>query len=163
MAVKTSIGIISDTHKIVHPRVFEVFKNVDQIWHAGDIGREDVITELSTIAPVTAVYGNSDSFPLVTKFLDEEKIQLYSFKFFLVHKFMSHRFERIISTKWEEDAVYNAIIFGHTHQPLIHRANGVLYFNPGSCRYPRFSKIKTVGILTINKNNQLLPEIISLS
>lgn len=163
MGVKTTIGIISDTHDIVHPDVFEAFENVDQIWHAGDIGHEDVISELSSIAPVMAVHGNSDTFPVVSTFPNEKIIQFNSLNFYLVHKFMSHRFERIVDTDWKEDINYHAIIFGHTHQPLIHRANGVLYFNPGSCRYPRYSKTKTVGLLTIDEKNRIQPEIIPLS
>lgn len=162
MTVKAKIGVISDTHEIVHPHVFEIFRDVDQIWHAGDIGREDVITELSAIAPVIAVHGNSDTYPIFNKYLNEEFIQLFSMNFYLTHKFMSHRFERIVLSTWEDDAIYNAVIYGHTHQPLIHRANGVLYFNPGSCRFPRYSKTKTAGILTIDDDYHLHPEIIAL-
>ena len=53
------LGIISDTHGLLRPQVFEVFREVDLILHAGDVG-EGVLVELSTIAPILAVRGNTD-------------------------------------------------------------------------------------------------------
>jgi hypothetical protein len=54
------IGLLSDTHGWLNPRILTHFKNVDQIWHAGDIGSFDVIQQLEKLAPVKAVYGNID-------------------------------------------------------------------------------------------------------
>ena len=57
----TRIGILSDTHGLLDKRVFEHFKEVDEIWHAGDIGSEDVLRRLREFKPTRAVYGNMDS------------------------------------------------------------------------------------------------------
>jgi hypothetical protein len=57
----TTIGVISDTHGYVDPRVFELFAGVDHILHAGDIGPPGVVLQLERIAPVTAVRGNCDA------------------------------------------------------------------------------------------------------
>ncbi len=57
----TRIGILSDTHGLLDKRVFEHFKDVDEIWHAGDIGSEDVLRRLREFKPTRAVYGNMDS------------------------------------------------------------------------------------------------------
>ena len=54
------LGIIADTHGLLRPEVFDVFGEVDHILHAGDIGSLDLLRELEAIAPVTAVYGNTD-------------------------------------------------------------------------------------------------------
>jgi len=54
------LGVISDTHGLLRPEVFEVFKEVDHILHAGDVGKPEILIELEAIAPVTAVYGNVD-------------------------------------------------------------------------------------------------------
>ncbi len=54
------IGILSDTHGWLNPKVFDFFKHCDEIWHAGDIGSTDIIDELNLIAPVKAVLGNCD-------------------------------------------------------------------------------------------------------
>ena len=56
------IGVISDTHGWVDPAVYEHFAGVDEIWHAGDAGNIDVITELESFRPLKAVWGNCDDF-----------------------------------------------------------------------------------------------------
>ena len=65
------IGLISDTHGLLRPAVFEALKGVDLILHAGDVG-EGVLPELETIAPVRAVRGNTDppGFPGVSAAID---------------------------------------------------------------------------------------------
>lgn len=57
----TRIGVLSDTHGLLDKRVFEHFKDVNEIWHAGDIGSEDVLRRLREFKPTRAVYGNMDS------------------------------------------------------------------------------------------------------
>ena len=57
----TRIGVLSDTHGLLDARVFEHFKDVDEIWHAGDIGSEDVLRRLREFKPTRAVFGNMDS------------------------------------------------------------------------------------------------------
>src|SRR5258707_7763542 len=54
------LGIISDTHGLLRPEVFEVFEDVDHILHGGDVGKLEVLADLETLAPVTAGYGNTD-------------------------------------------------------------------------------------------------------
>ena len=57
----TRIGVLSDTHGLLDKRVLEHFKDVDEIWHAGEIGSEDVLRRLREFKPTRAVYGNMDS------------------------------------------------------------------------------------------------------
>ena len=57
----TKIGLISDTHGLLDKRVFEHFKEVDEIWHAGDIGSIEVLQALREFKPTRAVFGNMDS------------------------------------------------------------------------------------------------------
>lgn len=57
----TRIGLLSDTHGYLDPRVLEHFSNVDEIWHAGDIGSTMVLQHLREFKPTRAVYGNMDS------------------------------------------------------------------------------------------------------
>lgn len=57
----THIGVLSDTHGLLDKRIFEHFKDVDEIWHAGDIGSEEVLRRLREFKPTRAVYGNMDS------------------------------------------------------------------------------------------------------
>ena len=57
----TRIGVLSDTHGLLDKRVLEHFKDVDEIWHAGDIGSDEVLRKLRAFKPTRAVYGNMDS------------------------------------------------------------------------------------------------------
>lgn len=57
----TRIGVLSDTHGYLDPRVLGHFANVDEIWHAGDIGSGMVLQHLREFKPTRAVYGNMDS------------------------------------------------------------------------------------------------------
>jgi len=58
------LGVIADTHGLLRPEVFQAFAKVDHILHAGDVGPPDLLTELEALAPVTAVYGNTDGMEL---------------------------------------------------------------------------------------------------
>ncbi len=57
----TRIGILSDTHGLLDKRVLEHFSEVDEIWHAGDIGTTEVLQTLREFKPTRAVFGNCDS------------------------------------------------------------------------------------------------------
>src|SRR6185436_8015579 len=76
------IGLISDTHNYLDPRVPKLFEGVDHILHAGDVGLSALIVELEQIAPVTAVVGNTDEgLPL----RETESVTLGGKKFLLHH------------------------------------------------------------------------------
>ena len=78
------IGVISDTHGLLRPEVFEAFKSVDHILHSGDIGGEDVLDELRAIAPVTACAGNVDGFRC-GEARETARAAFGGFRFLLVH------------------------------------------------------------------------------
>jgi len=145
-------GIISDTHGRVPEQVFTYFKHVDRIIHAGDVGEEQVLTELETLAPVTAVYGNVDTFPLVSKL---ERVRFFSLG--KIHFCLTH----IISTPkafsyelFKMKRVVQVVIFGHTHIAEKTEHNGVLFVNPGSASQPKYGKQKSIALMEIT-NDQL--------
>ena len=76
------IGVISDTHNFLDPKIAELFSGVGHILHAGDIGNTSIISELEEIAPVTAVYGNTD---MGLPFEETEGIELGTRKFLIHH------------------------------------------------------------------------------
>ena len=76
------IGVISDTHDHLDPKIFELFAGVDHILHGGDIGMPAIIMDLEAIAPVTAVLGNNDS---SSKFRETETVLLAGRKFLIHH------------------------------------------------------------------------------
>lgn len=140
------IGLISDTHGYLDPRVAKIFTGVDHILHAGDIGPDLIIHELSVIAPVTAVLGNNDDSP---SFRLTETASLGG-KRFLVHHIVSprelHPDLKILIARQSP----HAVIFGHSHKPFSEIIHGVHYLNPGYAGKPRFNQPRTVAVLEVD-------------
>ena len=155
------LGVISDTHGMLRPEVFEVFREVDHILHGGDIGRWDLIVELQTIAPVTAVYGNTDGFDIRSKVPQVAEVELEGFPIIVTH---GDQFGRPTPAKLH-GAFPNAdiIIFGHSHKPLLELVDKTItVMNPGGAGAPRFGIPPSVGILELEPGIPPRGRIISL-
>lgn len=150
------IGIISDTHGLVRPEVYEAFEGVDLILHAGDIGSYDVILELEPIAPVKAVVGNVDT-DLLHRFEEKISFQLADRAIHLQH--ILHDIPQ--ENKPAGNRINEIFIFGHSHQPMNNQVGETLYFNPGSAGPRRFKLPITVGRISLNVDN-VTGKIISL-
>jgi len=139
------VGLISDTHGLVRPEVFGALAGVEMILHAGDVGGQDVLDELRTIAPVRAVYGNADSHwepGLVAEIgLRIEGLTIH----------VSHGHELGQPTPERLLAAYRAdvIVYGHTHRPLVERSRDRLVINPGAAGRKRFDLKPSVAKLTL--------------
>src|SRR6185295_10242936 len=142
------LGVISDTHGMLRPQVFEAFREVDHILHGGDIGAWDLIVELQALAPVTAVYGNTDSFEIRSRVPQVAEIELDGFPIVVTH---GDQFGTPNPAKLH-DAFPQAdiIIFGHSHRPLLELVDKtVTVMNPGGAGAPRFGIPPSVGILEL--------------
>lgn len=142
------LGIISDTHGLLRPEVFEVFQDVDRILHAGDIGPLDLLTELEAIAPVTAVYGNTDGFDVRARVPGVVETRIEGLDFVLLHG------DQLGSPT--PDKLHQAfpgadvIIYGHTHRPLLTTVDVVVtVMNPGGAGARRFDLPASVGIMEL--------------
>ncbi len=137
------IGVISDTHNFLDPKVSKLFAGVEHILHAGDIGFAGIISELESIAPVTAVLGNNDA---GLPFRETEIIELAKKKFLIHHivypQSPSDKLKARI-TREKPDAV----IFGHTHKRFCETIGGILFFNPGYSGKPKFGAERSVATL----------------
>lgn len=141
------IGLISDTHGKLRPQVFEHFRGVERILHAGDVGPYDLLVELEALAPVTAVVGNTDGFELRGRVPESAELEAAGRRIVVVH---GHRLGSPTPGLLHEaypDA--DIIIYGHTHRPLIERVGGTLVVNPGGAGAPRFSLRPSIGLLTL--------------
>ena len=136
-----TIGIISDTHGVVHPNIFKAFKDVDMIIHAGDIVGEEVLTKLGTISEVIAVSGNVDTAPFSKKLNTEIDMEVDGVKINISHK-------TEIPIKG-----YDVVVRGHTHNPIINSFGKTLFINPGSANKEKSIPINkpSVAILEIDK------------
>lgn len=142
------VGLISDTHGLLRPDVFDVFKDVELIVHAGDVGGDDILDELQTIAPVYAVRGNTD--PIDNPRLPESRrLHLGDAWLHVSHGHeVGARPETLLAT-YDADV----IVYGHTHRELITYEGSRLAVNPGAAGARRFNLMPCVGILTIGSGD----------
>ena len=143
------LGIISDTHNHLSPRVHELFAGVEAIIHAGDVEREDIVIELETIAPVTVVRGNMDNFGRMALNAPYLAKTFGGVRLFIVHDIGSPQAIRPRLLSIIEGYAPHVVIFGHTHKPFSSMVNGALFFNPGSATQARGGHKKSVGIIEI--------------
>ena len=140
------LGLISDTHGFLDPRLMRIFRGVDHILHAGDIGPDYLIAQLESIAPVTAVLGNNDNSPCfpLTKAVAVGELK------FLVHHIVSPRaLTDELKNRISQDGP-DVVMFGHSHKQFCERIDGVLFVNPGYAGKPRFSMERSVALLEAN-------------
>jgi putative phosphoesterase len=142
------IGLISDTHGLVRPSVFDALEGVEMILHAGDVGA-GVLEELETIAPVRAVYGNTDS-PGTPGLSEALELEIDGIR---IH--VSHGHELGAPTPERLLATYAAdvIVYGHTHRQLVVCVESRWVVNPGAAGQRRFNLKPSVGRLTIDRGN----------
>jgi putative phosphoesterase len=156
------IGIISDTHGSLPSEVHRVFLGVEHIIHAGDIGNTDIITELETIAPVSAIYGNIDSWPIVSMYPLFQTVQLANYTIGIIHEIGSVRHFRY--ELFKKSMTPDIMIYGHTHIPAFERYQNILFINPGSASRPKTSRKGSVATLILVKDKlQCKPEFVEIS
>lgn len=136
------IGLISDTHGALDPRALTVFaeEGVEAILHAGDIGPAQIVWELATVAPVTAVRGNCDS---QLPGLDLDLIATTTrggVRFLVIHDFTD-------LGPIPDDV--DVVVCGHTHRTRHEWHGPKLVVNPGSATRPRLAPVPTVAILEL--------------
>lgn len=147
-APQLRIGVISDTHGVLLPRVLELFEGVDHILHAGDIGDEEVLIELRALAPVTAVAGNVDGFRLGEAGI-EARVTLGGTRFYLTHVLgRPSALDPVVESALTL-APAEVVIFGHSHLPHDEHRDGRWYFNPASAGPRRFDYPRSVGLLEL--------------
>ncbi len=139
------IGLIADTHGLVRPDVFIALDGVSAIFHAGDVGGREVLHILEQIAPVQAVFGNTDMAD------DPGLCRHFTETIGGVTVHVSHGHELGSPTPLLLLARYDAdvIVYGHTHRPLVVRFGERLVVNPGAAGPRRFDLMPTVARLTI--------------
>jgi len=142
MSGVTKIGVISDTHDFLDPRVKELFADVDHILHAGDIGTVWITFQLEQIAPVTAVLGNTDT---GLQFKETEVVEVGGKKFLVHHIVNPQELDEKLHKRIGK-AKPDVVVFGHTHKAYDYPVNGTRYFNPGYAGRPKSGQARSVAI-----------------
>ena len=140
------IGVISDTHGLLRPEAVKALQGSEHILHAGDVGVPRVLDSLRTIATVTAIRGNIDERGPCHDLPPTELVELGGHTIYMLHDV--HTLDINPGA-----AGISAVVFGHSHQPLIERRRGILFLNPGSAGPRRFSLPVTVAWLDIEDRN----------
>jgi putative phosphoesterase len=133
------IGVVSDTHGHLDPRVLVEFAGVDHIIHAGDIMDPATLEALSAVAPVTAVAGNMDDGKL-GKLPREVAGKIGGVTFIVGHK-RKRLLKRLTLGKIDGVGKHDSpdlIVCGHDHLPAVEWVDGTLFLNPGSASAPHF-------------------------
>ena len=155
------LGVISDTHGVLRPEVFEAFQAVDHILHGGDVGKWQILTDLQALAPVTAVYGNTDGSELRSRLPQVAELEVDGFTIVVTHG------DQLGSpTPAKLHAAFpraEVIVYGHTHRPLLELVDKtVTVMNPGGAGAARFGLKPSVGILELEPGIPPRGRIVSL-
>ena len=148
------VGVISDTHGLLRSQALEALRGVNAIVHAGDVGDAAILGQLRQVAPVTAVRGNIDTSAWGKRLPETDVLEIGAVSLYVLHNVQQLDLD-------PGTAGFAAVIFGHSHKPLIEWRKDVLFFNPGSAGPKRFSLPISLGKLTI-ANGKLKPELIEL-
>ncbi len=142
------IGIIADTHGLIHPRIADVFASVDHIVHAGDVGGTHVVAALRALAPVTSVDGNNDGHSMGDEI---KRITLAGTRILVTHILpRPHQPDERVRTSLQTMPA-DLVIFGHSHLPHDELVEGVRYFNPASAGPRRFDYPTSIGLFENGK------------
>ena len=160
----TRIGIISDTHNYLDENVFDYFKDVDMIWHAGDIGTQEVTDKLKAFKPLYAVHGNIDGHELRAEFPENQLIDVEGCKIFITHiagavgKYNS----RVVKIIQEQKPAI--LVCGHSHiVKVIKDINyNLLHINSGAAGIHGFHKMRTIIRFEIDNGKPQKMELIEL-
>ena len=140
----TRVAVLSDTHGLLRPEVIQIITDCDAIIHGGDINNQQILDQLSALAPLYVVRGNNDK-EWAEHLPESITIQIEDCILFVVHN---------------KKFVPSELIFGHSHKYAEQMIDGRLWLNPGSCGKRRFDQEITLAILMINGKELSVEKII---
>jgi uncharacterized protein len=147
------VGVVSDTHGLLRPKVLILLEGCERILHAGDVGSPEVLSRLREIAPVEAVRGNVDTGPEAQALPPLLAGDLDGLPFRMIHR------REDADPAWTKSL--RLLVFGHSHRPELEWRGRCLLLNPGACGPRRFSYPLTIALLTV-RDGRLVPEIVAV-
>jgi putative phosphoesterase len=159
------IGLLSDTHGYLDSRVFDYFKDCDEIWHAGDIGTLQLAAELAAFKPLKAVYGNIDDQAIQAKYPEDVRLNIEGLSIWMTHiggvpPTYNPRINKEL--KQQTPAIF---ICGHSHICRVKKdptKSNMLYINPGAAGNHGFHNIKTIIRMELAEGKIKALEVIEL-
>ena len=158
------IGLLSDTHSWLDPRLLQHFSGCDEIWHAGDFGSEDVSAELSSLKPLRGVYGNVDGTAIRQLHPENQHFTLEGVSVYMTHigGYPGHYApEARVNIETHRPALF---ICGHSHICKVMRDEyfGLLHINPGAAGRHGMHKFRTATRFTLQSGKISDLEVIEL-
>lgn len=158
------IGLLSDTHGYIDPKIYEYFKDVDEIWHAGDIGSIEVIDELKKFKPFRGVWGNIDDYNIRKEVPEFNRFLCEELEVLITH--IGGRPGRFVPAALKEIQHQTPKLFicGHSHILLVKMDPqlNMLCMNPGACGFKGFHTVKTLLRFSVTKDRIHDLEVIEL-
>jgi len=159
------IGLLSDTHGFLDPKILDHFRHCDEIWHAGDIGDLNITAQLEAFKPLRAVYGNIDDKDIQVRFPEDLFFQCEKRSVWITHiggapPRYNPRIKNMLKTR-----VPDIFICGHSHILRVAKDpgyGGMLYINPGAAGNQGFHPIKTIVRFEISGEEVRNMEVIEL-
>jgi uncharacterized protein len=159
------IGLLSDTHGYLDPKVFIHFKNCDEVWHAGDIGTLELANALEEFKPFRAVYGNIDDKDLQVRYPEDLFFSCEGVNIWMTHiggapPNYNPRVKKMLRQNSPQ-----LFICGHSHILRVKRDpnfDNMLYLNPGACGNQGFHHIKTIARFGLHEGKIENMEVIEL-
>lgn len=151
----TRIGLISDTHSYIEPKLFEFLETVDEIWHAGDLGGIDIADRLKKLKPLRAVYGNIDDQKVRTEYPENNRFQCEETEVWMTHiGGYPGKYDRKIREKIKQNPP-DLFISGHSHILKVQydKQLELLHINPGAIGRNGFHQVKTAVRFSIDGKN----------
>lgn len=147
------VGVVSDTHGYLNPRVLELLDGVEHILHAGDIGDDVIVQELGRIAPVTAVRGNNDREGPTSLYPEESMVELDGLRIYLTHQVKVPKGPNDAKLRLYHDAGADLVVYGHSHFAYQADIAGIRFFNPGAAGKRRFNTVPSLGLLELGEGH----------
>lgn len=158
------IGLLSDTHGFIDDKIINFFAEVDEIWHAGDIGSLKLGEYLEGIKPLRAVHGNIDNHEIRMAYPQIQKFETEEVKVLMTHigGYPGRYESSIISTL--KSFQPRLFIAGHSHilKIMYDKKFGLLHINPGAAGKNGFHQVRTAVRFEIDSREIKNPEVLEL-
>lgn len=143
------LGLVSDTHGHVDPRLAALFAGCDAIVHAGDVVKPDILEVLGAVAPLTAVRGNNDEGTTLARLPETALVPLGALTVLVVHDLGARERPKPPAREILARRHPEIVVHGHSHRPGAALVAGTLFVNPGSAGPRRFRLPRAAALLTV--------------
>ena len=160
----TRIGVLSDTHGYLDPRVKDYFRDVDEIWHAGDIGSYEVLQALREYKPTRAVFGNMDGGDVRYSLSEFYRFRVEDVNVLMTHigGYPGHYNPWLIPMFQKETP--QLFVCGHSHilKVIYDNTWNMLTMNPGAAGLQGWQTVQTLLRFAIDKDQIKDLEVVEL-